>query len=77
MPSIVSSVSSGTRAEYISPGKETRIVIETTQLTADQVEQIMRAALEMICDARAVAKPRLTVERTRLALATALDGGGG
>lgn len=63
------------RDEYIAPPGAPRalVIVEAEGLTADQVEAIMRTALELICDARAVAKPRLTADRTRTALAAALD----
>ena len=78
MPSIITPYEGKPRGEYPSPPDtpETCIIVEVEGLTADQVEQIMRAALEMICDARGVAKPRLTADRTRTALAAALDAGG-
>jgi len=72
MPSIITPYEGKPRGEYIAPNRRTTIIIEVEGLTADQVEQIMRAALEMICDARGVAKPRLTADRTRTALAAAL-----
>lgn len=78
MPSTLTPFPNKPRSEYLSPPStpKTTIIIEAEGLTADQVEAIMRAALEMICDARGVAKPRLTADRTRTALAAALDAGG-
>ncbi len=76
MPSIITPYEDKPRGEYIAPNRGTTIIVEAEGLSVDQVEQIMRAALEMICDARGVAKPRLTADRTRTALAAALDAGG-
>lgn len=75
MPCVISPLATGVRGEYASSKGRTSIIIEVEDLTADQVEQIMARALEMICDARGVAKPRLVADRTRLALAAALDAG--
>lgn len=75
MPCVISPLASGVRGEYASSDGRTTIVIETKDMTVDQVEQIMSRALEMICDARSIAKPRLTSERSRVNLATALDAG--
>lgn len=76
MPSVIQPREACPRAEYISPNKGTSITIEAEGLTPEQIEQIMARALEGIADARGVTKPRLVADRTRLALAAALDAAG-
>ena len=75
MPSTLTPFPGRPRSEYLSPpgAPDVHVIIEAEGLTADQVEAVMRTVLEMICDARGITKPRLTADRTRVALAAALD----
>ena len=73
MPSTITPYEGKPRGEYLSPNERTQVIIEAEGLTTDQVDQIMRTVLEMICEARGITKPRLTADRTRVALAAALD----
>lgn len=75
MPSIITPYEGKPRGEYLSPpsAPKVHVIIEAEGLTADQVDRIMRTVLELICDERGISKPRLTADRTRVALAAALD----